>query len=71
LNTPTDTAVRVLAELANLKSVQMDNVFFVTTRERATELQREENKLAESRAREAAAPGTPSTPSKESVPPKP
>ena len=52
LNTPTDTAVRVLAELANLRSVQLDNVFLVTSRERAAELQAEEAKWTESRKQE-------------------
>ncbi len=61
LNTPTDTAVRVLAELGNLKSVQLDNVFLVTTREIAAELQQEERARAEAKAREDARPGPPPT----------
>jgi hypothetical protein len=52
LNTPTDTAVRVLAELCNLKSVPLDNVFVITTREHAAELQAEEAKTAEAFRRE-------------------
>jgi hypothetical protein len=52
LNTPTDTAVRVLAEQVNLKSVALDNVFIVTTREHAAELQAEEAKTAEAFRRE-------------------
>jgi RNA polymerase sigma factor (sigma-70 family) len=52
LNTPTDTAVRVLAELCSLKSVPLDNVFVVTTREHAAELQAEEAKTAEAFRRE-------------------
>jgi hypothetical protein len=71
LNAPTDTAVRVLAELANLKSVQMDNVFFVTTRELAAELQREEDKRAEARAREIPEPKASPAPPNGSGPPKP
>jgi hypothetical protein len=71
LNAPTDTAVRVLAELANLKSVQLDNVFFVTTREFAMELRKEEDKRAEARSREPSGPNAP--PAQPSVPgpPKP
>jgi hypothetical protein len=52
LNTPTDTAVRILAELCSLKSVPLDNVFVVTTREHAAELQAEEAKTAEAFRRE-------------------
>jgi RNA polymerase sigma factor (sigma-70 family) len=52
LNTPIDTAVRVLAEMVGLKSVQLDNVFVVTTRERAAELLAEEQMHAESRRQE-------------------
>jgi RNA polymerase sigma factor (sigma-70 family) len=52
LNTPTDTAVRVLAELCKLKSVPLDNVLVVTTREHAAELQAEEAKTAEALRRE-------------------
>jgi RNA polymerase sigma factor (sigma-70 family) len=52
LNTPIDTAVRVLAEMVSLKSVQLDNVFLVTTREHAAELQAEEAKHAEGRREE-------------------
>src|SRR5439155_16619016 len=52
LNSPLDTAVRVLAEMVNLKSVQLDNVFVVTTREHAAELLAEEAKQAETRRKE-------------------
>jgi RNA polymerase sigma factor (sigma-70 family) len=55
LNAPADTAVRVLAELVNLKSVPLDNVFIVTTREHAAELQAEEAKTAEAFRREVEA----------------
>jgi RNA polymerase sigma factor (sigma-70 family) len=34
-NVPLDTAVRVLADMADLKPVQVDNVFYVTTRDNA------------------------------------
>ena len=49
----------MLAELANLKSVQLDNVFLVTTREHAKELQAEEGKLSESRRRIEDRPAAP------------
>jgi len=39
---PVDTAVRLLAEMADLKSLAIDNVLFVTTRESAKELQEEQ-----------------------------
>jgi RNA polymerase sigma factor (sigma-70 family) len=41
-NVPTDTAVRLLADMAGLGVVQMDNVFYVTTRENAATLQAEQ-----------------------------
>jgi hypothetical protein len=71
LNAPTDTAVRVLAELANLKSVQLDNVFFVTTRELAAELQAEQDKRAETQSREPAGKTPPPAVPKGSGPPMP
>ncbi len=40
-NVPVDTAVKVLAETADLGCVRLDNVFFVTTREKAARLQAE------------------------------
>jgi RNA polymerase sigma factor (sigma-70 family) len=49
LNTPVETAMRVVAELANLKSVAMDNVLFVTTVEQATNLIAEDADRAERR----------------------
>jgi RNA polymerase sigma factor (sigma-70 family) len=64
LNAPINTAVRVLAEMVNLRSIQLDNVFFVTTREYAAELQAEEDKQAEMRFRENASPKPPPTPPK-------
>jgi RNA polymerase sigma factor (sigma-70 family) len=44
-NVPTDTAVRLLADMAGLGVVQMDNVFYVTARENAATLQTEQAKL--------------------------
>jgi hypothetical protein len=38
-NVPVDTAVRVLADMADLKPVQVDNVFYVTTPENAARFQ--------------------------------
>ena len=38
LNTPVDTATRVVAELAGQKMVALDNVFYVTTKEHADNL---------------------------------
>jgi hypothetical protein len=35
LNAPLDTAVRLLADMSGLRSVQMDNVLYVTTKENA------------------------------------
>jgi hypothetical protein len=42
LNVPLDTAVRILADLADLKAVQLDNVLYVTSKENAKALQAEE-----------------------------
>lgn len=49
LNTPLDTATRIVAELVNLKTVSMDNVIFVTSREHAAELENEKDAAAERR----------------------
>jgi len=35
LNVPLETGLRVLADMADLKPVQVDNVFYVTTRDNA------------------------------------
>jgi hypothetical protein len=43
-NVPLDTAVRVLADMADLKAVQLDNMLYVTTRENAKSLQEEQEK---------------------------
>src|SRR5262249_38854095 len=40
-NVPLDTAVRMLADMADLKPVLMDNTLYVTTRENAELLQKE------------------------------
>jgi hypothetical protein len=39
-NVPLDTAVRLLAEMADLRSVHLDNVLFVTTKEHAADLEK-------------------------------
>jgi RNA polymerase sigma factor (sigma-70 family) len=49
LNTPLNTAVRVIAELMRLKTVPMDNVILVTTPDHAAELLDEEKAEAEKR----------------------
>ncbi len=41
-NVPLDTAVRLLADMAGLKSVQIDNVVYVTTPANAAVLQKEQ-----------------------------
>jgi hypothetical protein len=38
VNTPLDTAVRLLADMAELKPYAVDNLYFVTTRENADRL---------------------------------
>jgi hypothetical protein len=45
-NVPVDTAVRVLADVADLGMVRLDNVLYVTTREKATRLQEEQDRAA-------------------------
>ncbi|MHB1425478.1 MAG: sigma-70 family RNA polymerase sigma factor [Gemmataceae bacterium] len=44
-NVPIDTAVRLLANMAGLSVVRIDNVFYVTTAEKAKELREEQAKL--------------------------
>ena len=44
-NVPVDTAVRILADLADMDVVKLDNVLYVTTRENAERLQKQKNKL--------------------------
>jgi hypothetical protein len=41
-NTPLDTAVRLLADMADLKPFPVDNVLYVTSRERADQLEAKE-----------------------------
>jgi hypothetical protein len=41
VNVPLDTAVRILADMADLKPVLLDNVLYVTTKENAKALQAE------------------------------
>jgi hypothetical protein len=43
--TSLETSVRLLAEMAGLKAVRMDNVLFVTNEERADKLRKEEKDL--------------------------
>jgi RNA polymerase sigma factor (sigma-70 family) len=44
LNAPLDTAVRVLADMAGLQPVRLDNVFYVTTPENAARQQAEQSR---------------------------
>jgi RNA polymerase sigma factor (sigma-70 family) len=44
-NVPVDTAVRLLANMAGLSVVQLDNVLYVTTAENATNLREEQEKI--------------------------
>jgi RNA polymerase sigma factor (sigma-70 family) len=44
-NVPIDTAVRLLANMANLRAVQIDNVMYVTTPQKAKQLREEQKKL--------------------------
>ncbi len=46
-NVPVDSAVRILANMADLQAVQLDNVFYVTTPKRAAQLLAEQKKPAE------------------------
>jgi hypothetical protein len=39
LNTPLDTALRLLTDMADLRAVQLDNVLYVTTKENAVALE--------------------------------
>jgi hypothetical protein len=51
LNTPLDTAVRFLADMCDLRSLQQDNLLYVTTKENAAALEariEKEKKAAES-----------------------
>ena len=44
-NVPVDTAVRLLANMAGLSVVRLDNVFYVTTAENAKHLREEQAKI--------------------------
>jgi type II secretory pathway component HofQ len=44
INVPVDTAVRLLADMAGLRSVQLDNVLYVTTPDNARTLEEEQAK---------------------------
>jgi RNA polymerase sigma factor (sigma-70 family) len=46
-NVPVETAVRVLADMAELKPVRMDNLLYVTSRDNAKRLEEEEAKRRE------------------------
>jgi hypothetical protein len=52
LNTPVETAVRVLANKANLSMVRLDNVLYVTTTEKADDLRAEMRREEARKARE-------------------
>jgi hypothetical protein len=61
-NVPLDTAVRLLADMAGLKAVRLDNVFYVTTPANADAIQEEQDKRVRTRiefrkANESAGPG--------------
>jgi hypothetical protein len=43
-NVPVDTAVRILAEMADMRAVLLDNVLFVTSKPAAERLQKEDDK---------------------------
>jgi hypothetical protein len=60
LNVPTETAVKLVADMAGLEVVKMDNVFYATTTENAARLRKEHEK----------APAKPS-PAHHAGPPKP
>jgi hypothetical protein len=45
-NTPLDTAVRILADMADLKPFLTDNLLYVTTKENATRLEEQERQKA-------------------------
>jgi hypothetical protein len=59
INVPLDTAVRLLADMADLKPFLVDNVIYVTTKENHAELQKEEKR----RMRSAPSTTLPSGPS--------
>jgi hypothetical protein len=56
-NVPVETAVRLLADMADLKAVTIDNVYYVTTKENAKSLEEEQEQKRRQGARM-----TPATP---------
>ncbi|HEV3237973.1 MAG TPA: hypothetical protein VGZ25_13360, partial [Gemmataceae bacterium] len=44
-NVPVDTAVRILADMAEMGVAHLDNVLYVTTKEKAEKLQKGKDKL--------------------------
>jgi hypothetical protein len=65
INVPVDTALRVVAELVGLSVVRMDNVFYLTSRERARSMAKEKAATASGER-----PGLVLPPDPESVPEK-
>lgn len=63
-NVPLDTAVRLLANMVALKSVQIDNVLYVTTKENAAELTAEDARKAKPRTPKEAGEPAPVKPEK-------
>ncbi len=57
-----ETAVRLMAEIADLKSVRLNNVLFITTDERATRIRREEASTPDAVPFAPAWPGAPGGP---------
>ena len=47
-NVPVDTAVRILADMSDMRAVLLDNVLYVTSKENADRLQAEQDKRRES-----------------------
>jgi hypothetical protein len=66
---PLEAAVRLAAETAGLKAVRVANVLLVTSRETAAELQREEDRRAESDAARPPAGAATPAPAGSPVPP--
>jgi hypothetical protein len=52
-NVPVDTAVRLLADMADMGMVRLDNVLYVTTREKAARMQAEQQPHAKPRPKPA------------------
>jgi RNA polymerase sigma factor (sigma-70 family) len=51
-NVPVDTAVRILAEMADLRAVLVDNVLFVTSKDAAERMQKEQEEKRQGRETE-------------------